>query len=194
MTSGDWNPKRDPKQDAIEGEVIAEYADHTLLNLPQVQEEEAVEPPLPTVDESPAPDNGRRRFISRVALGGIAALALGGSAALLYYNRQRDNPTVVVLPNGTIIGPDDRGGLEVADLAVRLNSLEAERDQLIAERDQLLLDLDEAHIQITTLQQMAALWQALDDTGLDTLVVAGLNFMNGLFAGLVILTGDVRLA
>ncbi|GAB4470133.1 MAG: hypothetical protein Kow00124_06000 [Anaerolineae bacterium] len=177
----------------VDGEIVAEYADHTLVNLPQMEPPEEARdddtsPNLPAV-----PDSSRRRFLGRLLLGGVSALALGGSAALLYYSSRRDEPLIVVLPNNDQNGQPARPtAVDVAGLAARVNELENERDSLIAQRDQLQLELEEARAALADAQALNSLWRALDDTGLDGIVAGALAFLSGLFATLLPVTVLLR--
>ncbi|MBN1121340.1 MAG: hypothetical protein JXJ17_09680 [Anaerolineae bacterium] len=165
-----------PKQ-IVEGEVLAEYSD-TMLNLPEV-DDATLE--LHGRDGSP-PDPKRRQFITRLVLGSAAALAVGGSAALIYDRKRRDEePQVVILPN-------EEGGEPSAELLEQLGVLDydliamtAERDQLISDLDQKQKELDAAQADLNaaqaTLSEYAGLidlWQQLDDIGIDSLIAAGL--------------------
>ncbi len=176
----------------VDGEIVAEYADHTLVNLPQMEPPEEVRDDDTSPNLQVVPDTSRRRFLGRLLLGGVSALALGGSAALLYYSTQRDEPLIVVLPNNEQGSQARPTAVDVAGLAARVNELENERDNLIAQRDQLQLELEEARAALADAQALNSLWRALDDTGLDGIVAGALAFLSGLFATLLPVTVLLR--
>lgn len=167
-----------PKQEIIDGEIVAEFRDETLMNLPKLPDEEyakpAPPPPIaPPVMVEPA-DTGRRQFFVRLAMGGVAALALGGSAALLL-QRQRE-PSVVVLPNGTEV--DVTGSVDVAALAEQVAGLQQNLAVVTAERDQFKSDLDRVMAMLEEAEQLNALYKQLDDIGLDDLLSGALSVVS----------------
>jgi hypothetical protein len=176
------DPKKKIKpDDIIDGEVVSEFSDQTMMNLPQVPKRRAA--------EETAVDTGRRDFVTRIVLGGAAALALGGSAALLVNQRLRESggTTEVILPYGGTSGGPATG--DTADLVQRVADLEYNLAALTAERDQAISDLNVANTDLSELrsqldvalaelaeaQEVNTLWQALDDIGLDSLVGTAFN-------------------
>lgn len=176
------DPKKKIKpDDIIDGEVVSEFSDQTMMNLPQVPKRRA--------PEETAVDTGRRDFVTRIVLGGAAALALGGSAALLVNQRLRESggTTEVILPYGGTSGGPATG--DTADLVQRVADLEYNLAALTAERDQAISDLNVANTDLSELrsqldvalaelaeaQEVNTLWQALDDIGLDSLVGTAFN-------------------
>lgn len=166
--------------DVVNGEVVAEFRSDTLMHLPKVDEEET---------DTPEPEEGvdRRRFVSRLLVGGAAALAFGGGIALVANGRRKEE-TVVVLPNGTELevgdGTTDAATLadQIADLQYQLAAMTAERDQCVSdltasstEIEQLKARIEELESQNDDLLSLNSLWQALDDIGLDTLVASALG-------------------
>jgi hypothetical protein len=123
-------------------------------------------------------------------MGGVAALALGGSAALLVQSRRK--PSVVVLPNGTEVDVD--GSVDVGTLAKQVAQLQDELAAVTAERDQYRRDLanassdpDELRVQLSEAQHLNDLWQQLDDIGLDDLLGGALGVVGaGLAAVLAV--------
>ncbi len=184
------------EEDIIEGEIIAEFSGETLLSLPPIPDEkEQGQTQAGTIEEEY--DVGRRRLITRLALGGVAALALGGGAAVVW-SQSRRNPAVVILPNGAQISAEG-GATDVAALVERITQLEYELASVTAERDQLISDLHNANAELEQLrpqleqaQALNALWQSLDDIGLDDLLETGLSVVGGLLAGVLGATGLLR--
>jgi hypothetical protein len=188
---------RQEQEDVIDGEVVAEFEDHTLMNLPSVDGDEEDSTGEAAGGEV---DLGRRQFFTRLAVGGVAALALGGSAALLLY-RQRGEPTVVILPNGAAVGsggePADVAALyeRVAELEYQLASVTAERDQLLSdltsgdtEYQRLHAQLEETQAELEELRNINGLWQTMDQIGLDGLLRAAITLVgNSLTAFLAVL-------
>ncbi len=176
-------PKK--KEEVVDGEVVAEFDDHTLMNLPTLPGEEEPADAQPDAEVNV----GRRQFITRLTVGGVAALALGGSAALLL-SRRRDDQPIVVLPHGSLIGGDD-DSTDVASLVERIADLEYQLTAMTAERDQLLSDLnagdsayeslraqlEAAQAEIADLRELTGLWQTLDQIGLDDLVRGGMTLV-----------------
>ncbi len=176
------------QEDVIDGEILAEFDDHTLLNLPHVPDETTA-----AEGERP-PDIGRRGFVLRLLAGGVAALALGGSAALIYDQQRRRQPQVVILPNGSQIEAGD-----IATLVEQLDRLNAQVAALVAERDQLLgelaqanNDLAEMRAQLADAQALNDLWQQLDNVGLDVLVAGALAVLGPLVTGVANLAALLR--
>lgn len=170
--------KRRDEDDIIDGEIVGEFTGETFLNLPTVDDD------VPSVPAAPY-DSARRDFLLRLVLGGTAALALGGSAALLY-NQRRQEPRVqeVILPYGSEAGegiPSD-----MTALAQRIADLEYELAATMAERDQALTDLNASQSELEVLRAQLAeatgindLWQALDNVGLDALLASTLGVVQG---------------
>jgi len=170
-----------PDSDIVEGEIIAEFPDHTVLNLPKVKEEEPRGP-------AAVPDEGRRDFVLRLLVGGAAALALGGSAALLY-NERRRSATPVILPYGSQVDGSyldaDPSELaqQVADLQYQLATTQAERDQALSDLDAAQTELEALRSQVADLTALNELWQELDRTGLDDLLATALGTVSTILAG-----------
>lgn len=185
--------ERDKQEDIIDGEIIAEFSGETLMSLPPIpDEEEHNQAQVKDVEEGY--DAGRRRLIARLALGGVAALALGGGAAVVW-SQSRRNPTVVILPNGAQIGGEGNA-TDVAALVERITQLEYDLASVTAERDQLISDLYNANAELEQLrpqleraQALNALWQSLDDIGLDDLLASGLGVVGGLLTGVLGVVG-----
>ncbi len=166
----------------VDGEVVAEFTDDTFLNLPPVAESAAG---MPLADL----DAGRRGFILRMVLGGTAALALGGSAALLASRARRAPATQeLILPYGSRVG-EGEASANVAELVQRIADLEYELAAITAERDQARSELNAATTQAQSLQAqldaalseleqhraLNGLWQSLDAIGLDDLLRSALE-------------------
>lgn len=168
------------REGVIEGEILAEFDDHTLLNLPHVPDEMGV-------SEEEPPDAGRRGFVLRLLVGGVAALALGGSAALIYDQQRRRQPGVVILPNGSQVDSGDLAALveQIGQLNAQLAALTAERDQLLGELAQANNDLADALAQIEDQRALNELWQQLDNVGLDVLIAGALAVVGPLVTGMV---------
>ncbi|MBN1428219.1 MAG: hypothetical protein JXB07_07530 [Anaerolineae bacterium] len=174
--------KQKPQEEVIDGEIVAEFRDETLMNLPKLPEEDEPEPLAAPNVVSPSDDEpvetGRRQFVVQLVMGGVAALALGGSAALLLQRRRE--PSVVVLPNGTQV--DVNGSVDVASLAGQVAQLQEALDAVTAERDQYRRDLantsadpENLRLQLSEAQRVNDLWQQLDDIGLDDLLGGALQ-------------------
>ncbi len=181
---------REKKQDVIDGEIVAEFSDGTLLNLPSIPAEEDTA----SDRQKGVIDSTRRGFVLRLLLGGAAALTLGGSAALIYDQRRRREPQVVILPNGTSIDSSDVSGLvsRIAELEEQVAKITAERDQLISDLTRSSSDLEDARAQladalalIEEYQGLLDLWQQLDDIGLDTLLEMALGVVSGALSTLL---------
>ncbi len=194
----DDNTERE--DDIVEGEVLAEYPGETYLNLPPVPDEGAAEravvgPPQPI-------DTGRRSFLLQIFVGGVGALALGGSAALLVdAQRRRSQPRVVILPNGAEVDSTDVAGLyeRIATLNDSLQSTLAERDDLQGRLAQATADLDDARLQLADaltaidgLRSINDLWQQLDNIGLDTLLGVALGTLGSSLTTLLALVTVLR--
>lgn len=182
----DDKKKKQNDSQIVDGEVLAEYDDHTLLNLPSVPDE-SKDPQLEVEDDLPS-TSGRRQFMLNLLLGGGAAVALGGSAAFYAASRQTD-PTVVVMPNGAEFDPND--STDVARLAERLAIVEAELEAVTAERDQLSLELDDARRALVDVQQLNALWNRHDEVGIDTMLAGGLALLAAGLGNLLTLVTNV---
>jgi prefoldin subunit 5 len=163
--------KSDKANEVIEGEIVAEFTGDTVMNLPEVE----------APDSMPVYDSGRRGFVLRLMVGGAAAMAMGGGAALMYNSQRREQPVQeVILPYGSQAG-DPNSPTNVADLQHQLESLNYNLVARTAERDQALSELTAAEAQVASLQQqltdaqeLLELWQSHDNIGLDGLVSAGL--------------------
>lgn len=181
--------ERKDEEEIVEGEIVAEYSD-TMLNLPAVpgEEDDAGE----EASEEAVADPGRRGFVGRVLLGGAAAAALGGSAALLYNSQLRAQvPRTVIIPTGTQIESADVTTLitQIGEMDAALKAITADRDRLRGELDEangdlveLRAQLDAAIDQIARYQGLNRLWQQLDDIGLDDLLNTALRIVNGALA------------
>ncbi|MBN1311601.1 MAG: hypothetical protein JXB30_09290 [Anaerolineae bacterium] len=191
------NDESKRKEEVVEGEIVAEFRDETLMHLPKLPDDDEPEPLAapgvkpPSGDEPPEP--GRRQFIVRLAMGGVTALALGGSAALLLQRRRE--PSVVVLPNGTQVDAD--GSVDVASLAKQVARLQDELEAVTAERDQYRRELanvdadpEELRMQLSEAQHLNDLWRQLDDVGLDDLLSGALQVVS---AGLAAILSVVEL-
>lgn len=182
-----------PEHEIVDGQIVAEFEDQTLMNLPSIEQAEASASPSSSAPQMA--DTGRRQFITRLVVGGVAALALGGSAALLT-SRKRD-PQVVVVPNGTQI--DQNGVTDVAALYTRISDLEYQLAAVTAERDQLITDLDSGGNAYQTLQariqeleaenadlrEINGLWLAMDEIGLDSLIRSAFTLVGNALAALL---------
>lgn len=180
------NLKPKPKQEIIDGEIVAEFRDETLMNLPRLpEEEEEQERPAPPSITPPLvqepPDPGRRQFFVRLAIGGATALALGGSAALLWQGRRE--PSIVVLPNGAQV--EANGSVDVAALAQQVADLQHELAILTAERDQYKSDLARVLSRLEEAEQLNALYKQLDDIGLDDLLNGALSVVSAALAAVL---------
>src|SRR5688572_8230420 len=170
--------------DFIDGEVISEFEGETFLNLP----------PVPDADHSLAGpvayDGGRRDFFLRMAVGGAAALALGGSAAMLVSQRRDGQTTEVIVPYGSGAEGGQVSG-NLAELAQRIGELEQQLAAMQFERDQAISDLNVSNTRISELQTqldaalaqlqesqgLNGLWQSLDDVDLDSIVAGALTLV-----------------
>lgn len=186
--------KPKPKQEIIDGEIIAEFRDETLMNLPKLPEEEAEqkEKPAPPAPIAPPPvqepvDTGRRQFFVRLAIGGATALALGGSAALLLQGRRE--PSVVVLPNGAQVDVD--GSLDVAALVQQIADLQQNMAVVTAERDQYKSDLARVVAKLEEAEKLNALYKQLDDIGLDDLLDGALSVVSAALTAVLGVVGLV---
>jgi hypothetical protein len=178
-----------PSDDVVDGEVLAEYSG-TRLNLPQVNDDDAT--PEPYTFEV---DTGRRGFITRVLIGGAAALALGGGAAILVEEQRRARePQVIVLPNGAEVNQTDVSELyaRIADLEGRLAAVMAERDQMIsdlsfaeANQTDIAARLADAEAELDQYRSLIDLWQRLDAVGLDDLVQTAFSVVGTALAALL---------
>src|SRR5690606_23065230 len=111
----------DEQQDnqIIDGEIVAEEYDDDVLYLTSTPlddeplEDDAAE------DYEEITDPARRGFLTRLVLGGMAAAALGGSAAVVYNERGSINLGATATPEGvaTPLGaaPQAGAGAAVAD-------------------------------------------------------------------------------
>ena len=108
--------ERDQEEQIIDGQILSDD-DQTMLNLPPVPfEDEYIDDfdvgaysedqyddydydyyEAAADEDEPVSDPGRRHFLTRVLLGGVAATALGGSAALLYDQYAESAPSVAAL-------------------------------------------------------------------------------------------------
>jgi hypothetical protein len=181
-------------EDIVDGEIVAEYTDQTMLNLDDLAAQD--ESLYDTQDSLQAvPDQQRRNFLTRLLMGSVAAAALGGSAALLYDQQRRGRPQVVVLPNG-----DETDGASVGAPVAQDDSIQAALTAMTADRDRLSTELDQANAEmgdlrvqlsdalaeLEDLRRINNLWQMLDDVGLDGVVEAALEAAGGALAGVMI--------
>jgi hypothetical protein len=180
------------QDDVVDGEIIAEFEDGTLLNLPKVKSRE--DAPSRKIDPAAAQfreeKSGRRLFIRRLLLGGTAALALGGSAALLL--SQTKQPNVIVLPDGkqvAIEGSPDVANLaeQIATLQKNLTDITSERDRLLSDLTSLSTELEDAKTELERLRSENSLWQVMDETGLDDLLEKGLQVLSVALSALLAL-------
>jgi hypothetical protein len=169
------------EDDVVNGEVVAEFRSDTLMHLPKVGDK--TEPGA----AEPAESMDRRRFVSRLVVGGAAALAFGGGIALVANGRRKDTETGV-LPYGTQLETED-GTVDIqalvdqiTDLDYQLKAMTAERDECVSnltastnEIEQLNKRIEELEAQNGDLLSLNSLWQALDDIGLDNLVASALG-------------------
>lgn len=181
-------------EDVVDGEIVAEYTDQTMLNLDDLAAGD--DSLFDTQDSLQAvPDQQRRNFLTRLLMGGVAAAALGGSAALLYDQQRRGRAQVVVLPNG-----DDLGGIDVPPPSAQDDSITAALTAMTADRDRLSTELDAANAEVgdlrvqlsdalaelEDLRRVNGLWQTLDDIGLDGVVEAALEAAGGALSGVMV--------
>ena len=222
--------ERDEEEDVVEGEILAEQHDQTILHLPAMPEDDAYYEDyadyedyaeygdygdLEGYDEVEAEDDsdaaydgvsdpGRRGFLSRMLLGGVAAAALGGSAALLY-NEHVNSPVRVgatSLPGATQAGQARQPAFSAQDpgqLRQALAAVTADRDRLASELEQANADLvemrralDSAMTELDGQRSLNSLWQQLDDVGLDLAMAAALGTMGGNLANLARVAGLLR--
>jgi len=126
----------------------------------------------------------RRAFLRRLAFGGGLALGAGGIAAYLV-NQQRT--TIVVLPNGDAVRvPPDAGSGETTGLLAQLADLRTALADSDEERRDLAGQLAEAKAEIERLNEerdgllsLMALYEALEETGLDDIIAGGLAALSG---------------
>jgi len=183
----------------IDGEVVSEFGGETYFNLPHVPDDQDVEQPTGF-------DTSRRDFVLRLAVGGAAALALGGSAALLVSRQnQGGKQTEVILPYGSNPGSDNVPS-NVAELVQRVADLEhdlaarsAERDQAVSDlniantkNQELQAQLDAAIAQLNDAKSLNGLWQALDDVGLDSITQGALTVLGGALTTVVQIMATVQ--
>jgi len=184
-------PVKKHDDNIIEGEVIAEFRDDTLMNLPSLEKDRQESISTPKIAEN-TEDNSRRQLIVRLLMGGAAALALGGSAALLL-NRE-DKPGVVVLPNGAQVSGENSVNVaqlvkQIADLQQSLESVTIERDQVKAQFAELTTQWQAIKPQLELAQALNDLWKSLDDIGLDDLLNAALSTLTTVFGGVMGVVG-----
>jgi hypothetical protein len=171
-------PKR--QDEVVDGEIIAELPDETLVTLPPVRDDRSEHLGIPKIKPEDEPvDAGRRQLLIRLGIGGAAALALGGSAALLLSNNGGDQ-RVVVLPNGAQVNGD--GTLDVAQLVKQIDQLQTDLASTKTERDSLSTQLQAANTELTDMrpalqsaQALITLWQQLDAIGIDDLLTPALQ-------------------
>jgi hypothetical protein len=189
------NHEPDEQYEIVDGEVVAEFHSETLMNLPVVPGDDYPAPPEGYSEERYY-DGGRRSFVTRLLVGGVAALALGGGAAIIYRNSQQREPTVLILPNGSEMSVDDPE-IDVGALFDRIAELEYELAAVTADRDQLISDMadgsselevlrsrvESLQNQLTDERSLNDLWQALDDVGLDSLLNSALQVVVGALSG-----------
>ncbi|NDJ54353.1 MAG: hypothetical protein GYB68_14885, partial [Chloroflexi bacterium] len=200
------NPN-DPSDDIVDGEVVGEFNDGTLIHLPKVEEEPDTPHhiPRPQFEErQERPNPGRRQFLTRLLLNGTAALMFGGSVAL-WVDSRRSRETTVVLPSGAEVDIDSLGD-DTAGLVEQIGQLQYELALVTAERDQGITYLAAAQSRIQELEARVAqlesqcaqatelndLWQALDETGLDFLVGFALGLLGPLFTAMVSVVALLR--
>jgi hypothetical protein len=170
-------PKK--RDDVVDGEIIAELPDETLMSLPPVEADQSEHLGIPKIAADEPPDAGRRQLLTRLAIGGAAALALGGSAALLISSNS-GGQRVVVLPNGAQVNGD--GTLDVAQLVKQIDDLQTELAACKTERDGLATqvaststDLTDARAALQAADALNTLWEQLDAIGLDDLLLPALQ-------------------
>lgn len=178
------DPKKHKPGEVVDGEIIAEFEDETLMNLPNMEGSglhEQVSAPQVKLTE---PDLARRQLIIRLLLGSGAALAIGGSAALLM--NRKTSQSVVVLPNGAQIGAD--GNVDVAQILRQLSDAQNQLASVQSERDQLRTQLDTANAQLAEIQpqmdrltSLNKLWADLDAIGLDDTLSGAISVASGAF-------------
>lgn len=182
----------------IDGEVVSEFGGETYFNLPRVPDDQDME-------QRSGFDTSRRDFVLRLAVGGAAALALGGSAALLVSRQNQGKQTEVILPYGSNPGsdsvPSNMAELvqRVADLEHDLAARSAERDQAISDlnvantkKQELQTQLDAALAQLNDAKSLDGLWQALDDVGLDSITQGALTVLGGALTAVVQIMATVQ--
>lgn len=187
----DYDEQQDDQ--IIDGEIVAEEYDDDVLYLASTPlddeplEDDAAE------DYEEIADPARRGFLTRLVLGGMAAAALGGSAAVVVNERGSINLGATATPEGvaTPLGaaPQAGAGAAVADTAQIQNALAAvtaDRDRLLGElgaRDAELNEVREAlQAALAELEEhrnLNSLWQQLDNVGLDALLGGALIAVGG---------------
>lgn len=148
-------------------------------------------------------DPGRRSFLTRVLLGGVAATALGGSAALLYDKHGGTIPGAAAVNSvSDVVRSQPTAGANPGDVSQLRNALQAitaDRDRLNNELQQTSTELVEtrealqnALAQLEEHQNLNSLWQQLDEVGLDVMMGAALATMGGNLQNLARLAALLR--
>jgi len=176
------------RDEIVEGEIIAEFGDDTLMNLPALEKDRHESIGTARIEDVPK-DSGRRQILVRLMMGGAAALALGGSAALLL--NRREEPSVIILPNGAAI--TNQGSVDVAKLVQQISDLQdtlkqatTERDQLKAQLAKLTVDYQQIKPILDKAQALNALWKSMDEIGIDDLLRAALAVLEGSLMGVML--------
>lgn len=182
------------QDDFVEGEILAELPDETLVSLPPIDQDESQQLRVPQI-EGERYDDSRRQLLIRLVVGGAAALALGGSAALLM--RGKSEPRVVVLPNGVNVG--GASTLDVAKLVQKIDELQSELASVTEERDTLKTQLQAANAELEGIRPRAQaaealnkLWQSLDEIGLDDALSLALQLSVTAFASVIAVAGALQ--
>ena len=215
--------ERDQEEQIIDGQILSDD-DQTMLNLPPVPfEDEYIDDfdvgaysedqyddydydyyEAAADEDEPVSDPGRRHFLTRVLLGGVAATALGGSAALLYDQYAESAPSVAALTSLSDAARTQQptataNTTDVSQLRSALQALTADRDRLNSELQQRNAELVEtrqalevALAELDAHKNLNSLWQQLDEVGLDMMMGAALAAMGGNLQNLARLAALLR--
>lgn len=211
--------ERDQEEQIIEGQILSED-DQTMLNLPPVPfEDEFIDDfdvgeyseeyddydyyEAAAGEDETVSDSGRRHFLTRVLLGGVAATALGGSAALLYEQHGGSAPNIAAmtsLSDAVRTQPTvAANSTDVSQLRSALQAITADRDRLNSELQQRNAELAEARqalevalAELDAHKNLNSLWQQLDEVGLDVMMGAAVAAMGGNLQNLARLAALLR--
>lgn len=188
----DYDEQREDQ--IIDGEIVAEEYDDDVLYLASMPlDDEPLEDDVAAEDYEEIADPARRGFLTRLVLGGMAAAALGGSAAVVYNERDGINLGATATPEGVATpfsaAPQAAAGAAVADTAQIQNALQAvtaDRDRLLgelgareAELNEIRETLQAALAELEEHRNLNSLWQQLDNVGLDALLGGALIAVGG---------------
>ncbi len=214
--------ERDQEEQIIDGQILSDD-DQTMLNLPPVPfEDEYIDDfdvgaysedqyddydydyyEAAADEDEPVSDPGRRHFLTRVLLGGVAATALGGSAALLYDQYAESAPSVAALTSLSDAARTQptvaANSTDVSQLRSALQAITADRDRLNSELQQRNAELAEARqalevalAELDAHKNLNSLWQQLDEVGLDVMMGAAVAAMGGNLQNLARLAALLR--